>query len=204
MAFVPVPNVAMVEMFATKDGQRIENRFHVNIGHEPSASDLSAVNDVVGTWQNTDYKDILPTDVVLSGLDATSLHVQNGPVASQTYALPGGIESPSLPNEVTYCVTLRTAVRGRSARGRMYMLGVAENQRLGQNNVTTAYAADAQLAVLNLISVLAAHGTPMVIVSYVSNKAPRPDGPVIFEVVTAVTFDTVLDSMKRRKPGVGT
>jgi len=42
------------------------------------------------------------------------------------------------------------------------------------------------------------------VVSYISNKVPRPGGPVYFPVVSFQYEDLVVDSMRRRKPGVGT
>jgi len=85
----------------------------------------------------------------------------------------------------------------------LYVLGVAENQRLGQNRVTTAYRDALAVAGDSLVGSLAGSGYHWSIVSYQSLGVPRPGGPVYYLVTNTTTTDDVLDSQRRRRPGVG-
>lgn len=205
MAFVPAPNIVMVEARCTMLGQKVENRF---MCHSPTAIDnakLQACAIAVWDWWELEYAAVLTSNVLLVETVATDLSEENG--EQYTYApdttTTGTAGGGPLPNEVSLCVSLRTGSRGRSARGRFYCLCVPEDAREDPNTVTAAHAALVVGAGTALISALDSVA-PLTIVSYRNNNAPRPGGPVYFEVTSAVLTDRVLDSMRRRKPGVGT
>ena len=206
MPFVPAPNIIMVEMRALRNGQRVENRIMINATGEPQPADLSDAAIMCWNWWENTYAPLLNEDTQLSEVVATSLHEQNG--AQFTYApdttTTGTFTGPALPNEVSLCVSLRTGARGRSARGRFYVLSISDDQRLDNNHVTTAVAGAFAQAVRDLNALIIGNGWLMVIVSYRANKVPRPGGPVYFQVTNAIVVDTIVDSMKSRKPGVGT
>jgi hypothetical protein len=84
------------------------------------------------------------------------------------------------------------------------MAGLPASVMVDNNHVTTAYAGVVAGDLGVLLSDITALSKAWVIVSYISNKAPRPGGPVYFPVTSTVCIDTTVDSMKRRKPGVGT
>lgn len=204
MPFVPAPNIIMVEARCTMDGQNVENRF---MCHSPSAVDAAMVEDVaiaVWNWWENDYATVLTNQVTLREVVATDLTVADG--VQFTYApdttTTGTFGGVPLPNEVSLCISLRTGNRGRSARGRYFQLQVPEDARLGANTITPTYAALAVGAGTALIAALDSLA-PLTIVSFISNNAPRPGGPVYFHVTSALIVDNVLDSMRSRKPGVG-
>jgi len=156
-------------------------------------------------WWENNHAGKLSNEVNLRGVVATSMHELNGPqftYAPDATTTGTGTATP-LPNEVSLCVSLRTGARGRSARGRWYMLSVDEGQMQNTNQVTDAHAEACAASLRNLNSIIIGLGYLLVIVSYVSNKVPRPGGPVYFPVTNAIVVDTIVDSMKRRKPGVG-
>ena len=205
MAFVPAPNIVMCEARATMDGQQVENRF---MCHSPTAINSAKLEDVavaVWDWWELTYAGVLTSNVLLREVVATDMGEQNG--EQFTYApdstTTGTFGGAPLPNEVSLCISLRTGVRGRSARGRYYQLCVGEEGRGSTNTVSTTYAAACVAAGQALITALAGIA-PLTIVSYRANNAPRPGGPVYFEVTSAILVDNVLDSMRSRKPGVGT
>jgi len=72
------------------------------------------------------------------------------------------------------------------------------------NNLSAVWVDGLTSSFQILIDTLAGAGSPMVIVSYINNKAPRVGGPVYFQVLTALIVDSIVDSMRKRKPGVGT
>jgi len=114
----------------------------------------------------------------------------------------GTLTEAAMPNEVTFCISLRSAARGRSARGRTYVLAVTR-EAITANTLLSARADQFKADLQALIDDMATAGTPMAIVSYRHDNAPRVGGPVYYQVLTATWVDLIVDSMKRRKPGVG-
>lgn len=203
MAFVPAPNIVQVEIIGLKDGQIIENRFHVNVLGEPTSGNLATLNGAVQAWINTHYLPRLPDEVAITEVRLTSLHQQNGIQLSSPMNVTGAGTTGAMPNEVTLCVSLRTGFVGRSARGRFYLLGLPLDVMDTQNRVLAAYRSAVATALQALISGINAAGFVMVIVSYITNNAPRVGGPVYFVVSSAVVTDDIVDSQRRRRPGVG-
>ncbi len=107
-----------------------------------------------------------------------------------------------MPNEVTFCVSLRSASRGRSARSRSFVLGLVKADVNG-NNLDTGVANNYVSIFQSLIDAIATEGWALVVVSYITNGAPRVGGPVYYPLLTATMADTVVDSQRRRKPGNG-
>lgn len=203
MPFVPAPNIVQCEILAQKDGQLIENRIMVDVFHAPSSADYAVLQPVLTNWCNASYRPLLPADVTITGLRFTDMSQQNGPQLQTALALIGGTAVPSAPNEVTYCISLRTGNAGRSARGRFYVLGIALFNIPTTNRVGAGYRTAITAAVQQLATDIFAAGFAWVIVSYINNGGPRVGGPVYFPVVTATTTDDIVDSQRRRRPGIG-
>lgn len=205
MPFVPAPNICMVEWRCTRNAQNIENRLMVNMLNEPTPNVMSDLSVVCWDWWENDHAEHLSVGVNLRAVVVTSLHVENGPQI--TYApdttTTGDLVGVSLPNEVAFCISLRTPSRGRSARGRWYTVSVNQSQMVDDNNLTAQAVGDfpGDLNAL-MISIGALSFVPS-IVSYISNGVPRPGGPVYFPITNCTAVDAGVDSMRRRKPGVG-
>jgi hypothetical protein len=196
----------MVEMRATRNNQNIENRVMINLLTAPTPALLEDVAIACWNWWENIYSVLLSTTVTLREVVATDLSVDTGD--QFTYApdttTAGQVAGSALPNESAFCVSLRTGSRGRSARGRFYTLSVVHAQMFDDNFLTPAAAAAYVAAVQGLITVISDAGWQLTIVSYRHNNAPRVGGPVYFPVSTASAVDNCVDSMRRRKPGVGT
>lgn len=205
MPFIAAPNIVQVEMRCTRASQKIENRVMVNMLTAPVASEMLDIATVCWNWWQDVYGALLTTDVALREVVATDLSASDG--AQITYApsttVTGGINLTGLPNEVSFCVSLRSAARGRSARGRFYTLSVAPSQMANANELTAGSVDNFVGAVQQLINDISDAGKQMTIVSYRHDRVVRPGGPVYYPVVAAVAVDAIVDSMKRRKPGVG-
>lgn len=204
MAFVPAPNIVMVEVRATLEGQQIENRFNINAQEAVTPTIVNDITNVVNNWAITQYFDWLPVAVQLRETVGTDLTVQNGDQVTLVPEAPvvGAVGGAQEPNEVTICVSLRSGLRGRSARGRSYVFALPKVQVSG-NVLSETWIDGFVTSYQILIDALATNGTPLTIVSYRTNNAPRPGGPVYFAVTTALIVDPIVDSMRRRKPGVG-
>lgn len=203
MPFVAAPNIVEVEILGLKDGQQIENRVMVNVHAAPTSALLIAVEAIVRQWTIDFYVPLLPDTVSITGFKLTDQSAVDGIFLQTAASITGSQVGAAMPNEVTYCLSLRTASRGRSARGRFFVLGLTETQRLGQNRVTAAYRAALATAGDSLVGALATAGYHWSIVSYISGGIPRPGGPVYYLVTNTTTTDDILDSQRRRRPGIG-
>jgi hypothetical protein len=205
MPFVPAPNIVQIEYRCTMDNQQVENRHFINNFGPPTPAELQAFASGGWSWWDLTYSPLISDAVTLREVVATDMSTQNG--EQYTYApnteTTGQAAGGSMPNEVAFCISLRSGARGRSARGRWYVFGIPRGAQQTTNNMSAAAAEALRAALQTRITALGAANKPMTIVSYFSNGGPRPGGPVYFLVNTATIVDTTFDSQRRRKPGVG-
>lgn len=204
MPFVAAPNIIMLEFRYTMSGQNTENRVMIDNLAAVNATALQDVADAGLLWVGNTYLSNVGQNVTLREVVATDMSVQNG---EQVTVIPGstvtGSKPAPLPNESAFCISLRSGSRGRSARGRWFAGSLSGNDRADSNTLTAGYVTDFTTALNALIGAIDALGKKLVIVSYRSNNAPRPGGPVYFVVTVATAVDAVIDSQRKRKPGVG-
>jgi hypothetical protein len=205
MAFVPAPQIVMAEIRALFAGQKIENRVMIDTLAAVTPAVVDDVANIVDVWAQASYFPVLPSRVVLNSVVATDMSAQDGSQHTITpeATVVGGLAAEVMPNETTFCIGLKSNSRGRSARGRFYVLGLARPD-VTDNDLSAVRANSFVAALDDLIERVSTAGWRLVVVSYVTNNAPRPGGPVYYEIVNATFSDLVVDSMKSRKPGVGT
>lgn len=204
MPFQPVPNAAKVA---------IEGRFQLEpviitlgfvTGVEPGAQDIEDLAVAVGSSFLAGGMPHLPVDYVYEQTVATALHAAIAPQftsdanSGQTGAL---ISAPS-PNNVTLCISFRTGLTGRSARGRNYWPGFLESD-VNNNRVEFARANAIVGWYESLVGVNAViNGWTWCVISRRFNNAIRPAG-VTFPITQVVLVDNIVDSQRRRLPGRG-
>jgi len=175
MALPIAPTIIKCSLFQTLNGQPIMNRFHIKVGAtNPSQAECAAVASAVAGWWTGNVQTLVGDALQLREVHAMSLAEVNGPQATFSSGLPasGTITSPTLPGNVAFCVSFRTGLTGRSARGRWYWAGLTENQ-VAQNAVDGGTAASIVGAMDNLISTITGIAASPVIVSYYTNGALR-------------------------------
>lgn len=203
MPFIPVPNTVQAELRFLQDAQRVENVLHFgNASGWTGGSMLTLANSLLAWW-TAEYKPQQVNTVTLREIYITDLTTST----SATVSLPvttgntGGSANPAAPNNVTLCCTLRTAARGRTARGRFYFIGLQKGD-ITDNTVASARVAAIQ-GMLNAL-VAGTYGNPgvLAVASRYENKVPRTSG--IYRIVTsAVCVDATVDSQRRRLPKRG-
>lgn len=203
MPFVPVPLVVQAELIYTWDGQIVENVLH----YEPSVPPTPALMEQLGaalvTWFNADVGPYVSNTVSLIEVKLTDLTTAFAPVVNFSTGLPitGDRVSASLPNSVALVMTKRTGLRGRSFRGRVYQVGLCEDQ-VTANAVIGTSLAGLITSWNNNIEITTAGATwEMVVVSRWENNIERSEG--LATEVTNFTTDGRIDSMRRRLPGRG-
>jgi hypothetical protein len=189
----------------TIDNQKCENRLNIDFLSEPTLANLTSFAVGAWNWWENTYSEHISNVVNLREVVATQMGVQNG--FQYTYApdtTTNGQEAGGVfPNETSFCVSLHSGVRGRSARGRWFVAGIPTAGRDGINNLSSTYAESYRSALQTYIDAIAANNVFVSIVSLESGGIPRPGGPVYFVVESATVTDLILDSQRRRKPGFG-
>lgn len=204
MEYIPVPNVAQVELVYNWKGQVCQTVLHYTTGATYTQALLNTLAlEVITVWK-AQMPVVMPTDLSLIQVRAIDLSSQSGPVVNQATGLPaaGTMAGTSLPNNCACVFTKRTALRGRSFRGRIYHPGLTTGQVTG-NALTVGALGGILLKYNNFLDItdqLANHHLLGVISRY-ENKLPRDTG--IFTQVLNFTSDGVVDSQRRRLPGRG-
>jgi len=204
MPFVAAPQIVRVNLRALFAGSIVENVFDVDALTAVSAGEVDDITNLVSVWAQTTYFPILPAAIQLQEVTGTDMGEENGLTHTivPEGVVTGGQSGDVMPNETTFCVSLRSGNTGRSARGRKYVLGLRKSECTG-NTLEAASVVAFVSAFQDLVEALATNGFAWVVVSRVTNNAPRVGGPVYFPITTCVAVDNLLDSQRRRKPGNG-
>lgn len=204
MSFVAAPQIVQVEVRCTLDSQRVENVFDIDALTTVTPTIVDDITNLVSVWAQDTYFDLLPHNVALREVVGTDLTTITGTQVTITPSgsVVGAVAANALANETTLCISHRTGNRGRSARGRSYVLALPVDEVAG-NNVAAGWADLLVAAFETLRTRVNTAGWAWVVVSRRSGGVPRPGGPVYFPITTNLVTDLIVDSMRRRKPGVG-
>jgi len=204
MAFTPVLNTAIFELRYTLWGQRVENTLAFEEALPWSTTTLNQQCQALNAWCVAELLPSLSADISLREVYGTSLESDSAPTGSYINPVPptGGNVAGAEPGNVAAGVTFRTGNRGRSFRGRNYVPGIPNNERVG-NSVTASFSADLVTA-YNLLT--DAYGDVLgtwVVVSRYSGGESRGFG-ITTPVTQALMVDLFIDSQRRRLTGRGT
>lgn len=198
MPFIPVPDTAQVTVLQTLFGQEVANVLHFT---KEGGYDLNSLTDLASVVRDEWKLRILPSqsaDLVMDGVRARNLAIQDGfqmEVIAGVGNL-GGVNAGSLPGNVAFCLTHRTANIGRSRRGRTYIAGIAETQVTG-NELAAPVASDLAAGFNTLRLQVAQAGFTFVVASRYTNKDARPFG-IVSVVTQTVARDLRVDSQRGR------
>ncbi len=200
--YVPVPNVALVELIFRQDNQIMEQTFHVLNAAQWDVSQLVQLGGVFKSWWQTNLLGGCSNTVQLIMIKLTDLTTATSPLYEYLTGLPigGGNGSTAEPSNVTLAVKFTTNTRGRSYRGRTYHIGLTQNQVQG-NVISVGQALYMRDGYFALIQAMITAGYQLVVASRRSAGAPRVTG--ISTVIIDVQVDITLDSQRRRLPGRG-
>ena len=156
---------------------------------------IDALANVSMTLFQAALQPYLSSDLTLVRIVATNEDVEAGyqhvelPVTSGQCTNGAG-----LPGNVAMVLSLRTAYRGRSHRGRIYLPGIPEASVVGNQFLSgfTSYINLWAQALMNPGNI----GFSLAVASRVHNSLPRVVG--FSTPVTSITFDSKVDSQRRR------
>lgn len=209
MAYVPVENTAMVELRYLLNGEPVENTLYFHGETAFDTTSLNALGLAIRDWWVTDVFPIQSVHASLREVFVTDLTTATSGAVSVTAGLPssGALTGESMPNNVAPCISFKTAQRGRSFRGRNYLIGFSVDQ-VSDNDVAPTVITDYTEAYNNLLAVAGALDLTWVVVSRFSGftlvdgkKVPTPRAAGLSTpVVNALFTDTTVDSQRGRLP----
>lgn len=204
MPFVPAANVAMVELRYTYQGQQVENTLYFDRGSAMTTTEMTDLAALLATNFQDNVRANMPTSLTLREIYVTDLTSDTAPTVTYTGILPltGSDGQPAMPNSVTLCISFRTNGRGRSSRGRNYLLGITENE-VDNNFVSSTFYGPWETFYTDVLGIAAGEVWTWVVLSRYANNAPRVAG-LAQPVTDFVIVDTVVDNQRRRLPGRGT
>lgn len=203
MAFIPVPNTAMVETRFTLFGQNIENTLYFENVAAPALADLEALATFMDNWVSVEFlQTFVGQDLIYREVFVTDLTTALSPTAANATNAGdvGAVAAAALPGGSCLAISFRSAGRGRSSRGRNYVSAIPETYA-GGNVVGPSFASALVTAYSVLISAPPADWT-WVVVSRYTNNAPRAAG-VTYPITSVVATNLDIDSQRRRLTGRG-
>lgn len=203
MAYQPVPGTVQVTTVALLDSQRITNVYHV---FSESPWVLASMQDLANefiSWLREEILPLLAQELVYTLIEVLELSVENGLYYGASIGTPNAGQDAGgvMPNEVAFCVSMRTNQSGRSYRGRKYYSGLGRADVTG-NAISSTVATAFLAAHDDLRSRIEDTWGSLVIVSRIQNGVTLPEA-ITTPVVSFTYEDLTVDSMRTRKPGNG-
>lgn len=199
MSFIPTPNAVRVSVEAAANGRSIINTLWFTKASPYSSSDIE---DLLATLDYDWATYVLPytrPEYVVSGYVGYAQDYDSAPVGLMTPA--GAFQGTdtagfALTLNTAAAVTLYTANRGRSSRGRIFFGAIGGNRLLDSTHFTTAYRDALESVVSHIRADAAAQGHSFVVVSHFHNKAARAEG--LAQPVTSWVCNGRVDSQRHR------
>lgn len=185
------------------DGCQTINDLYFEIsGGAIDAVNIQTITGLVGSWFATSLAPNLSEDWAPVRAVGVDLGSPTGPTASVGLGGAGGVTGEAAPNNVAACISLRTAQRGRSFRGRNYIPGIP-NSLITLNTLDTGFINDLTTVYLMLVGPgTFAAGWQLGVVSRQQAGSLLASG-VITPVVDVLFTTPFVRSMRSREVGHG-
>jgi hypothetical protein len=199
MAFQDVPNTAEIVIKYTGAFRNMVNVLHATKASIYDLSDLTALAVAVDASVVADWLPIQDNDFTYESVTVRGLNDENDQeVLNNDGTAAGGVAGTAMPGNVTISVKKSSDFTGRTARGRLYWIGLPGADLAANKNIITPAA---QTAIEDAVEAMrvAINATVWVaqIVSRFSNGSKRTFGITTPWTSTTVLNDTV-DSMRSR------
>lgn len=199
MAFQAVPDTAEITVVCRQNIENITNTFHAKLVGGYDLADLITLAAAVDVAVATFWLPIMTLDCIYLRTEVRGLAVENDlAVETEASAGPGLDAVEGLPNSVTLSIKKTSGLTGRSARGRLYFMGLPSNDLSTNENQWAQATVDAVVAAVEAMRI-AIVTTPWVpvIVSRFTAGLPRAVG-VTFSWLANVAVNINVDSQRNR------
>ncbi len=203
MAFQSVPETAEVNHIFTLNGKIVQNTHYGRFAGGYGQSDLQALADAVDNVFLTTFVTELPPEGIYLRTEVRGLEFENDLTAQASAGNgPGTHTGAALPNNVSFAIKKLSNRTGRSARGRIYWIGLPTNETNPANeNLLEAVYVGQIVSDIDFIrtTIDAVAGWAAVLVSRFQGGFQRPFG-VTFDWITTSNTDLILDTRRGRLP----
>lgn len=201
MPFQSVPDTAEAVIKGTYQGRNIANVINFKFSGGYNQTNIDELAGVVDGWVDSTYKDnfnagVSYVETLVRGLEN---EIDLFDVANSG-AGPGNANETQMPANNTCCISIRSGLTGRSARGRFYGWPFIAEALTSPNVWVSTYPAALVSALESLQSLAAADGWTMVIVSRFTGGAKRGTA-VTFDVTGFSSTSNDVDTIRRRLKG---
>ncbi len=199
MAFQSVPNTADIVITYLQNSVQVQNVLQAFLTAQYDLNDLQTLADAVDLAVAADWLPIQTVDCSYIRTTVRGLEFENDEEATaDASAGPGENLGNGWPNSVTFTVKKQSGLTGRSARGRVYWIGLFRGQvQANENKLNIVDADNVEAAVDAMRAAITATIWQAVIVSRFSNKVQRPTG-IVFNWVSSDAVDINIDTQRRR------
>ena len=202
MAFIPAPGSAKVEVRFNQDSQLVENVFHCLVLDPLDSAQATSIFNTVDAWVKATLRPRQTNNVAYREVQVTGLAAQDSPrFIFSGDGLVGTKGSSPMPNQTSIALKAGTGFGGRSARGRVFHIGIDRVVVVG--NLLTSAESTALISTYNaLMTSMTTAGHALHVLSYYHNQAPRTTA-VQYPITGYSMVDLIVDSQRRRGPGRG-
>jgi hypothetical protein len=180
------------------DGTVAQNVLWCATTSVPTETDLDEIGTDLVTWVNAGYLSVVTDNWTLTDIVLRAMNEEEGLEVDFLDGLPANATSglAQTPNQVSYTTTLSTGIVGRSARGRIYGLGLPATYVESNKRLTDAGQALLQSSIANMLDILATDGHALQVVSFTDGGVPRAEGRALPVLAMNVRFP--LATQRRR------
>jgi hypothetical protein len=178
------------------------NSYYFEKGSAISVTDLGNLAAAVEDSWELNITPLVCSDITLDRTVATDLTTDSSGQVVDPGGINGSNAGASMPDNVTLAISFRTALRGRSYRGRVYHVGVARSAVTGDSVGTSnalAYQEQYQAFIADILTAMP--GWTHVVVSLCNEGSWRTTG--VTTPVTSIQVDPTIDSQRKRLAGRG-
>lgn len=202
MAFQSVPNTADIVITYVQNGKNIQNVLQAFKAVQYDLSDLQLLADAVDVAVAANWLPIQTSDATYVRTTVRGLEFENDQEATADVSAGAGQTLVSgLPNSVTFAVKKQSGLTGRSARGRVYWMGMPRDVLQANENRLVIADADAIEAAIDAVrAAITATIWQAVIVSRFEDNVQRPFG-IVFNWISSEAVDIDVDTQRNRLGG---
>lgn len=200
MPFQSVPNTAELVIHGDIGGQGIANVIGFQYAGSYVQGNIDALAILADSIIGTDYLPLVSSGVNYTSCEVRGLNsITDLSGSANAGAGPGSAVGTGIPANNTFCVTLRSANTGRSARGRFYAWPTVAQNYSAPSILLATYGNDLVSMLLSLKTSAASIGWFMVVISRFSLGVKRPVG-VVFPIASIAYRNLIGDSQRHRLP----
>lgn len=200
MPFVPINDAikAVITFENTAGNQAVNVLYFQDEAAGSPATRLALLQADIVDWLGTSWDTVANQDWSAVGLDLRYMNSETDYFLTTGLDIPGLLTGNPMPSEVTIAISLRTGLTGRSYRGRLYHVGIGEDNTEG-DFISDGYRTNLIAAYASLVADPQTNDFYWGVASFVENGVPRLSG-VLTRYTQVTIVDRIVDSQRKRKP----